>query len=156
MRQGMDDEDFMFFAICVALGTGALIASLGPINGTLQARTGFWGMSSIVHALGLVTALAGFAVAGQRPVGGLAGTPWFAFTGGLVGLVVIAGTVFSVQRLGVTGASVLLVFAQLATAVLVDSLGLLGQPREQIRWVRLAGVLLVAAGAYLSLRRSEP
>jgi transporter family-2 protein len=152
----MDNEDFMFFAIWVALGTGALIALLGPINGALQARTGFWGMSSIVHALGLVIALAGFVVAGQRPIAGLAGTPWFAFTGGAVGLAVIAGTIFSVQRLGVAGASVLLVLAQLTTALLVDGLGLLGQPREQLRWTRVVGVLLVAAGAYLSLRRPEP
>jgi drug/metabolite transporter (DMT)-like permease len=67
----------------------------------------------------------------------------------------IAAIVFSLQRVGAASLFALVVTGQLLTALLFDHLGLLGLMRSPLTLSRLAGALLLVAGAYL-LNRKEP
>lgn len=167
-------------AMLTALVTGLMIASLGPVNGALQLRTGLWPMLTVVHLLGLSIALIGVL---SRP-GGLPGAdavrpilsgvlvlmlvllgvigrpllaqgvPAYALLGGALGLLVVLGTVQAISGLGVLTALLLVILAELLGATLIDTLGLLGRPRLPLDLTRVVGILLVLAGALLTLRRA--
>jgi transporter family-2 protein len=84
-------------------------------------------------------------------------------TGVAVGLAVLAGLAGSVQvavmgrfgsRIGVAEALVVaLIAGQLVMAALIDRFGLFGVDQITVSWPRLAGILLLGAGAALSLAR---
>jgi transporter family-2 protein len=84
-------------------------------------------------------------------------------TGVAVGLAVRAGLAGSVQvavmgrfgsRIGVAEALVVaLIAGQLVMAALIDRFGLFGVDQITVSWPRLAGILLLGAGAALSLAR---
>jgi transporter family-2 protein len=60
---------------------------------------------------------------------------------------------FGRPHLGTFGAIALLVGGQLVASVLIDSLGLFGVDRVPFTLARGAGLVLLAAGAILALRR---
>jgi transporter family-2 protein len=78
---------------------------------------------------------------------------WYQWTGGALGMVYIAAIVFSLQRVGAASLFALVVTGQLLTALLFDQLGLLGLVRSPLTLSRLAGALLLVAGAYLLNRK---
>ncbi len=68
-------------------------------------------------------------------------------------MVYIAAIVFALQRVGAASLFALVVTGQLLTALLFDQLGLLGLVRSPLTLSRLAGALLLIAGAYLLNRK---
>lgn len=178
----MNSSQVTILPLLIALATGVFIAVLGPINSNLQLRSGTWGLSTIVHITGLTLSLLGLLLLQKTPVldVGLAtplrltlwgvallgllvsllsvqrglslGVPLYAYLGGLIGLLVILGTVFSIQSLGVVTAMTLILAAQLLTGAVVDHFGLLGQSIHLISLPKLLGLVLVAGGTLLTLR----
>jgi bacterial/archaeal transporter family-2 protein len=131
-----------------------LIAVQGPINATLARAIG----SSVNAALVsfLVGTLALVAVAlGQRTtpdMGLVRALPWWAWSGGLCGAVFVAGAAFAAPRIGVANMLTVSVASQLITAMLLDHWGAFGVPVQSISATRVAGILLVVAGAVLVRR----
>lgn len=78
---------------------------------------------------------------------------WYQWMGGALGMVYIAAIVFALQRVGAASLFALVVTGQLLTALLFDQLGLLGLVRTPLTLSRLAGALLLVAGAYLLNRK---
>jgi transporter family-2 protein len=78
---------------------------------------------------------------------------WYWVGGGGMGLLVVFTITTTAPRLGTTAVISLLIAGQLAMGVAIDRYGLFGVERIPLTWPRLLGVLLVAAGAALALRR---
>lgn len=83
---------------------------------------------------------------------GLSQVPWYTLLAGPTGLVLIAAIGYSVPRLGLVPAFTVLVAAQFMTAALVDQFGLFGAEIRQISLSRVAGILVMLAGIWLTLR----
>lgn len=75
--------------------------------------------------------------------------PVWAWTGGLLGAYYVFSTVFLAPRLGAAAFVVLVIGGQLATALTIDQLGLLGTKGAPLDAWRLAGAALVLGGVIL-------
>jgi transporter family-2 protein len=83
------------------------------------------------------------------PVGPLALTPWWYWVGGSMGAALVLSGVLLSHRLGAVTFLGCVIVGQLAASVVVDHYGLVGYPQHSFSPGRLAGLLLLAVGAYL-------
>jgi bacterial/archaeal transporter family-2 protein len=90
--------------------------------------------------------LAGFGEAIRSPW-------WYWVGGGGMGVVVVLTITVVTPRIGTTATIGLLIAGQLAMGVLIDRYGWFGVEQVPLTWPRLLGVLLLAVGALLALRR---
>jgi bacterial/archaeal transporter family-2 protein len=135
----------------------------GGLGGAVQAAVmGRWGervgtLEAFAFAT-VVTAVIGLAVllVGRRSLAGYgdaASQPaWFWVAPALSALIVL-GITFAAPRIGTTATIGIMVAGNLAMAAVIDRFGLFGLERIPFHWPRIVGVLLLAAGAALSLRR---
>jgi bacterial/archaeal transporter family-2 protein len=126
-----------------------LLSIIGRRVGVLSATT----MAAVVGLVGIavVTLLAtrtidGVVAAFRQPT-------WLWLIGGGLGIAILAVLTFGRPHLGTFGTIALLIGGQLAASLLIDSLGLFGVDRVPFTLARGAGLLLLAAGAVLALRR---
>ena len=79
---------------------------------------------------------------------------WYWVGGGGMGVVVVLTITVVTPRIGAAATIGLLIAGQLAMGVAIDTLRpLRRRARSRSRWPRILGVLLLAAGALLALRR---
>ena len=78
---------------------------------------------------------------------------WYWVGGGGVGVVVVLTITVVTPRLGAAATIGLLIAGQLAMGVVIDRYGLFGVEQVPLTWPRALGVLLLAAGAVLALRK---
>jgi transporter family-2 protein len=144
-----------------ALATGlAVTAGLaGSIQVAVMSRLG--GRIGVLEALGFSTALtAVLAVAvlaaARHSIGGLERAlhqPWWTLTGGVMGLLIVFTITYAGPRIGVAATVGIMIAGQLVMGAAIDRWGLFGSARIPLHWPRLAGIVLLAVGAALSLRR---
>ena len=80
-------------------------------------------------------------------------SPWWYWVGGGMGVVVVLTITVVTPRIGTAATIGLLIAGQLAMGVAIDRYGWFGVDRVPLTWPRALGVLLLAAGALLALRR---
>jgi transporter family-2 protein len=73
--------------------------------------------------------------------------------GGALGAVALSALVFPPQTIGALATIAVFLAGQLAMGLVVDALGLFGGERAPITAARVTGIVLLAAGAALVLRR---
>ena len=78
--------------------------------------------------------------------------PWYAWIGGLYGVVFVVAAAWGVPRLGVAMTITLMVAGQLLIGLALDHFGALGLPRQPMNMTRVAGVALVMLGVLLVRR----
>jgi len=84
---------------------------------------------------------------------GAAGTaPWYAYTSGALGLVIVGTLGFSAPRLGLVTAFTIFVAAQFAMGALVDHFGWMGAVVRPLNATRLIGMAVVLTGIWLIIR----
>ena len=126
----------------------AVLGRLGERIGSVEAL----GFSALIAAL---TATA-FLLLIRQSVHAFAagfGSPVWLWTGGMLSAFIVLTITFATPRIGVTGAIGLLIAGQLALGAVIDRFGLFGYERVALQWPRVLGIMLLAAGAALSLRR---
>jgi transporter family-2 protein len=126
----------------------AVMGRLGERVGTVEAlafsavvMTGV----TLVVLLAARRSLAGY--------GDAAGAPLWLWSGGALGAIVVFAITIAGPRIGVLATTALLVAAQLAVAAVIDRWGLFGLERVPFSTTRLVGIVLLALGAALALRR---
>ncbi len=80
------------------------------------------------------------------------GLPWYAWIGGLYGVIFVVAATWGVPRLGVALTITLMVAGQLLISLILDHFGAFGAPRHPINWGRIGGVALVIAGVVMVRR----
>lgn len=121
----------------------------GQRIGSLEALAASLVFSTLVAATGLLLlrrSLAGFGDALRSPW-------WYWVGGGGMGVVVVLTITVVTPRIGAAATIGLLIAGQLAMGVAIDRYGWFGVDRVPLTWPRALGVLLLAAGALLALRR---
>ncbi len=81
-----------------------------------------------------------------------AAVPLWAWFGGLFGAFYVAISTIVAAELGAASLLALALAGQLAMSLVVDHYGWLGLPENPLTWGRAAGVVLLAAGAWLIAR----
>lgn len=138
----------------LAVIAGALIAPQQAANGRVGVTTGSPFAAALVNFIGGFVVLSitlGVAVmAGLVHLDQPWSAPWWAYTGGALGLSVIAGAAWAVPSLGVLLFSLLSVLGQLVGALLID----LVAPTEgtSVGWHLFAGVALTFVAVLIAAR----
>jgi transporter family-2 protein len=144
----------------LVLAAGTLITVQALINARLGSLLGNTMHAVLVSfAIGTAGALAYCLVEGGAvaSLDTLRGGPWWVWTGGLLGVAFVWSTVFAVPRIGVSVMFPIVVAGQMVAAIVMEHFGLLGSPTQPVSLARVAGVLLVVAGALvLGLTRNVP
>lgn len=141
----------IMFAVMMAGGATALQA---PINARLA--TGVSGpvnAAFVSFAVGTLALGIMAAVLHTRPdVAAAKALPWYAWIGGLFGVIFVVTAAWAVPRLGVATTITLMVAGQLVISLVLDHFGAFGVPAAPINLTRLAGVALVIGGVMLVRR----
>ncbi len=141
------------FAIGIA--AGALVAIQSVLNAALGKRAGDLGSLFVLASISAVAVLPLLLVfpsaANFRNLPGP--SQWYLYLGGLIGLLIVAAPIFLVPRIGATATLTAVVVGQLALAVVIDHFGLLGVPRNELTITRILGVVILALGTLLIVKK---
>jgi bacterial/archaeal transporter family-2 protein len=122
------------------LGRRIGILAAAAMNGLVAASL----LAAVAFSFGRATE--GIPAAFRQPV-------WVWIIPGIMGALVVTALAFAPPRIGTFGTFALVIGGQLAAAFLIDSLGLFGLDRVPLSITRVAGLVLLASGALLALRR---
>ena len=126
----------------------AINTRLGARIGTLEAAT----FQTLIALLSFTIAIA-VARGGFTGVGSGFKQPVWMWLGGLMGFVIVSAITYAPGKLGTLGFSAIYITLQLTTAALIDAFGLFGFERVGVSWHRALGLVLLAGGAALVLKR---
>lgn len=146
---------YMLIAVSAAFLGGALVALQAPTNAMLsRAVASPVNAALISFAVGLIGLVIAALLLGARPnPAEVRALPWYGWIGGLYGAVFVAVAAFAAPRIGLTFFLTASIGGQLAMALWLDRAGAFGLPPQEVSPGRVAGVLLVLAGAWLVQQR---
>lgn len=146
----------MFFLLILL---GLLVGSLLPWQPLVNARLGqelhspLWGaflsFAGGAIILGLLVLTQGRL--GER-LGKLSDLPLWMYSGGLMGAIFVAASIFLIPRIGATSLSISFILGQIAMSVFMDHFGLGGLSVRTIDSSRALGLLLFLLGLYFIMR----
>jgi transporter family-2 protein len=79
--------------------------------------------------------------------------PWWMLMGGLLGLLIIFTITYAGGKLGVAATVGILIAGQLVMGAAIDRFGLFGTDKIPLHWPRVLGIVMLGAGAALSLKK---
>jgi bacterial/archaeal transporter family-2 protein len=126
----------------------AVLGRLGDRVGTIEAvgfSTLVAGCTGIVVLLVARRSLAGVGDAFHEPV-------WM-WLGGILSAFIVLSITFAAPKIGVAAAIGLVITGNLIVAALIDRFGWFGVDQIPLEWTRVVGILLLAGGATLLLRK---
>ena len=137
-----------------------LLAIVGGAAGTIQAN--FMGVMDqnlgTVESMfitygggGLVIGLAMLFLRGGN-LGAIVTLPWYVFSAGLLGLVVVGILGFAAPRIGLVPVMTLFVASQFIVAAVLDHFGLLGAEVRSLDLSRVSGLGVILFGLWLVIR----
>ena len=141
-----------YAAVMVLAGIGVPI--MASLNAQLGARIGSPGVAAIVlFVVGLVAAsVLVTATTGLAPLARIPGQPPYLLLGDLL-VVFYVFTVTSIApRFGIGNAIFCVLIGQLMSAAAIDHFGLIGAPARPLDAIRIAGLVLMAIGVFLTQR----
>jgi bacterial/archaeal transporter family-2 protein len=142
-------------AVIVGIGAGCLVGMQAPINSRLGKTVGSLQAASFSFLVGtaVLLAIAAFVRGGLGGLGQVGHAPWWALVGGLLGAVYVTVALIAVRTLGASGLTAVVIAGQLAISVAIDRFGLLGVARHPVGVQRVLGLVLLAAGVVLVVRK---
>jgi transporter family-2 protein len=151
-------REALSIGLFVGIGTGVVFGVINAVEGEMSRAVGPFNVSLLQNlgagALSVIVVIVGV-WRGDIDWGVLRGSLPLA---GLVGVLVLAsvtGIAFTIPRIGVAAGTIALIFGQVVITVVVDTLGIGGYEPIPLSLERIAGLLLLAAGTYLVLPRTE-
>lgn len=144
-----------FFALfAIGLIAGSMITIQSVLNSALGRKTGNFGSVFILTIVSIIVLLLLMALfpttANFRDLPGVG--EWYLYLGGILGVVILAAPIFLIPRIGATSTLTALVLGQLFLALIIDHFGLFNFPKIEINLVRVIGLILLVAGAFLIRR----
>lgn len=141
--------------IVLAILGGICIAPQGAINAMLGRNIGPLQAALVSFAVGFVTLLICVVVFYGRFPGDwaqLPQAPRYAFTGGILGAIIVFTSLLAVPRIGATATVVAILIGQVLSSALMDRYGWFGVPVSEFDPWRLLGLALLAISIPLVVR----
>ena len=138
--------------IMVAVIGGISVALQAQMMGLLDKSIGTLEGVFITYAGGgLLIALAMIFMRGGN-LGAWHSVPWYAYSSGALGLVIVGAIGYSAPRLGLVATFTIIVSSQFLVAALIDHFGILGATTRPLDLSRILGISLLLAGIWLTMR----
>jgi transporter family-2 protein len=140
------------FLIGIAIMGGVAIALQGQFMGLLERALGTVTGVFITYAGGgLMIALILIVFRGSN-LKNWQGVPWYAFSSGILGLIIVGSIGYVVPRLGVAKGFTLIVASQFLIASLIDHFGFFGAVARPMEMTRSLGLCLMLLGVWLVVK----
>ena len=142
-------------AIGLAVAAGLAGAVQAAIMGELGERAGVFPALAFSGIVAVVLGFAMLLVAKQslRGIADVVRQPFWLWTGGALSVLIILAITVSSPRIGLVATIGIIIALNLTVAALIDRFGLFGIDRIPLDWTRLVGILLLGAGAALTLSK---
>lgn len=141
-------------SLAAIFAVGVLVAFQPPVNARLALRLGGARAALTQSSIGLCALLLVTLASGTASAGGDGSAiPWWAWGGGLLGACYVVSTLVSVPVIGAGGVAAASIAGGLAFGVVADAAGMFGLDRVPFTPVTFLGLVLLALGAALVLRR---
>ena len=143
-------------AVALAVAAGLAGAVQAAVMGELGERAGVFPALAFSGVVAFVLGFALLLLAKQSfaGIGAVVRQPLWLWTGGALSVLIILAITVASPRIGLAATIGIIIAFNLTVAALIDRLGWFGFDRIPIGWPRLLGILLLGAGAVLSLRKS--
>lgn len=138
--------------ITIAIAVGLAGGLQGLVNSNLNKSADLPLTTLVVNIVAAIAVMAIYLLFSRQSFAVLKNADWWAFIGGLLGVVVVMGSTFLVPKLGITITSSIIIVSQLCFAMIADHYGFLGIRQIPMDIVRLGAVGLMGAGIYLFFR----
>lgn len=144
-----------FLAVLLAAVAGGLVGMQAPVNSRLGKSVGSFEAATFSFLVGtaalvLILLIARGGIGGFGQIGRV---PWWGLVGGLLGAVYVSVALVAVRTLGASGLTAVVIGGQLAISVAIDRFGLLGVAKQSIGAERILGLVLLAVGVVLVVRK---
>lgn len=140
-------------AVLFGIFAGALMPVQTSVNTRLRLSVGAPLLASLISFMvGTLTLFLATWITTGRPLpdfSATTGQPWWIFTGGALGVVMLTGNILLFPRVGSVQTVILPVAGQIFMGLLIDSLGLFNSPQIDFSPLRLLGAIAVSSGALL-------
>lgn len=121
----------------------AINARLATLASPLFASTVSFGVATLCLVVVVLILLA----AGRRPAQGRRqGSPWWAWTGGLLGAIFVVASAWLAPLVGTGMTIIVMLVGSMVGGLFLDQFGLLGAARRPLTLARLAGVVIMLVG----------
>jgi transporter family-2 protein len=135
--------------VILATAAGMALATQVAINSQVRALLGSPMQATMVSLIVSSFAAISYMLYQQERLPNLtllSASPWWMWTGGLMGVFYLWATVVSAPKLGVAVTLGLVIAGQVVTSLIIDHFGLLNVPHNSASLQRIAGVLLIVTG----------
>ena len=138
--------------IIVAVIGGVTVALQAQMMGLLDKTIGTLEGVFITYAGGgLLISLVLILMRGGN-LGAWQSVPWYAYSSGALGLVIVGAIGYCAPRLGLVATFTIIVSSQFVVAALIDHFGVLGATIRPLDLSRMLGISLLLAGIWLTIR----
>jgi transporter family-2 protein len=128
--------------ILIAVVAGVAVALQGFVMGAMDRTAGSASSVFITYGIGGLLAFLFWLTRGA-PLEGIRRVPWYSWTAGALGLLIVGGIGYAAPRLGLAKTLVITVAAQLVAAMLLE---------QTFDLRRVAGVGLTIAGVWIVVK----
>ncbi len=142
-------------AVALAVAAGLAGAVQAAVMGELGDRVGVFPAIAFSGILVVVLSLACLLIAKRSfaGIGDVLEEPAWLWIGGALSVLIVLAITVAPPHIGVTATIGIIIALNLGVATAIDRFGLFGYDRIAIGWTRVLGVVLLAAGAALSLHK---
>ena len=142
----------ILFILLIGLAGGIAVGLQSPLASILTQRLGTFESVFIVHFGGALVAVLPLLFWGGGKLSQWRSVPWYAWTAGAFGLVVISAISYMIPRIGVAGSIITIVSGQLLVGMILDHFGWLGADVRPLDATRLIGIGIVLFGVWLTVK----
>ena len=132
--------------VLFSLIAGIFISLQSVFNARLSEKVGLWQTNIVVHGIGFLTSVILFLIIREENT-----SKWYEIEkvyllGGVFGAIVVFSVMQGVTKLGPIYAILILLFAQLFSAIIIESIGLFGTPKTSISINNIIGIIVMVTG----------
>jgi transporter family-2 protein len=139
--------------VFVGIVSGMAIGMQGPMASMITQQLGMLESVFIVHLGGVAVSIFPLILfQGGGKLSHWRELPWYVFLAGAFGLIVLASVSFLIPRIGASSAIILIMVGQVIIGVILDHFGLLGAELQPITLPRVAGILVIFLGLWITLK----
>ncbi len=136
-----------YIAIAIAVGVSGGLQVL--VNSNLNKSADLPLTTLVVNMVASLAVLTIYLIFSRQSFTVLKNADWYAFMGGLLGVIIVMGSTFVVTKMGITLTSSIIIVSQLCFAMIADHYGILGTRHIPIDIMRLGAVGFMIVGIYM-------
>jgi transporter family-2 protein len=142
-------------AVALAVAAGLAGAVQAAVMGELGDRVGVLPAIAVSGIVVVVLSVAALLVVKHsfHGLGDVVREPAWLWIGGALSVLIVLAITVAPPHIGVTATIGIIIALNLGVATAIDRFGLFGYDRIPVGWTRILGVVLLAAGAALSLHK---